>query len=302
MNPSTSVLAIATCAGISSYLLAALFGLWHEWQQARAQRRFRADSRTPPAATIDALYRRLRARNIARLAAIGATATTFVAGAVLTPGPLLLATPIEKIGTIAMVLLTAALLTLVIRDARRTAQLGIASAARHAVTHALLRVGADHLRLHHDVPVDSEHWVDHVMLNVNGVFAVHVITPPGGRTTQATVTNDCINFSGQARPVHLADVRQRSAALQHAISKPLGRVIPVRSVIVVAGCQVLAKNDEQLLIVSESDLVMIQGWRCARAALMTEDVHAIDGHLISIATPRRTLPAILGNALLSASV
>ncbi|MEO0573877.1 MAG: hypothetical protein AAF004_00345 [Pseudomonadota bacterium] len=301
MDPSATALAAATLSGACCYVIAVGLTRWHGWQQARANRQFETYTRTPPAATIDSLRRGLEARNIAKLTALGAMTAAFTACVWLSAQPLTFSTLASGAGGVALTLLVSATLTLVIRDARRTSHLAFASAARHAVAHGLTRVGAEHAIVHHDVAVDRNYWVDHVMLNVNGAFAIHVISPANRKTVDATLHNDAIVFDGHEQTVALDTVRQRTAALQHRISKPLGRIIPVRSVVVVAGCRVQGKSDDQLLVVSERDLVMIQGWRSASAALMSEDIDAIDHQLAGATATPRTLPAVLNNGLLSAN-
>lgn len=148
---------------------------------------------------------------------------------------------------------------------------------QRGIAARLSAIAGDHYRLFHDVHVsDSEsRRVDHVLIGVQGAFAIIFVTTPK-RATTASIRDQHI-VAGDQR-IDLEPLASTIKRLQHALSKPLGRMIRLRPVI----CTDLAVKPgehDNMLITGTSDIVMLQGWRTAEDALMREDFERLAADL-----------------------
>lgn len=149
----------------------------------------------------------------------------------------------------------------------------------HFVTAERLRgVCGDRGHVFHDVPLsaDPNDRVDHLLVGVQGLYAVQVVddAPRSGGT--ASVDGDALRFDrGGNRDVDLGPYAERVRRLQHQMSKELGRMITLRSIVAVPGWQVQGDADGKQLVVHHRNIVMLRGWRDAREFLMDEDAETL---------------------------
>lgn len=130
--------------------------------------------------------------------------------------------------------------------------------------------------LFHCVPVGDER-IDHVVLGTNGLYAVHVIDrpPTGERTAGLEAGSVVFGPEGGARHA-LKEWRGVVARLTRELEAGLGRALTVRSVIVVPGWEVSAAEERDTLLVNQSGLTMMTGWRDQRAFLLDEEVAELE--------------------------
>lgn len=130
--------------------------------------------------------------------------------------------------------------------------------------------------LFHSVPVDHTR-IDHVVLGPNGVYAVYVVDRPVGKENSARLVGGHIVFGGDQGERHpLADWRRVVARLARELEAELGHALTVRSVIVVPGWEVAAAEEGDILLVNQTGLTMMTGWRDQRAFLLDEEVQSLE--------------------------
>lgn len=160
---------------------------------------------------------------------------------------------------------------------------------RRRVAQALEAIGGERDRLFHDVADGAGAAIDHVLVGNQGAFAIVVVDVAAPRGEGVLRRNGArLQLGDTHRYIDEATIRRRLATLQHELSKPFGRVLSLRGVLCVPGWRIDDNRGEGLLVVGVSDVVMLQGWRTAQDALMTEDAVALHGLL---AERERGLPA-----------
>jgi hypothetical protein len=128
--------------------------------------------------------------------------------------------------------------------------------------------------LFHSVPAGGD-CIDHVVLGPNGVYAVHVLDEPLRGDRRARLENGSVVFGdGDRRP--LAGWRHRVANLARELESGLGHALKIRSVIVVPDREVAAAEEGDVLLVNQSGLTMMTGWRDQRAFLLDEEVACLE--------------------------
>jgi len=132
--------------------------------------------------------------------------------------------------------------------------------------------------LFHSVPVGNER-IDHVVLGTNGIYAVHVIDRPVDGDPAARLERGSVVFGADEERHALAGWRRLVAQLARELEPALGRALTVRSVVVVPGREVSAAEEADTLLVNQSGLTMMTGWRDQRAFLLDEEVAALERRL-----------------------
>lgn len=159
------------------------------------------------------------------------------------------------------------------RQAARSLDAHIATAQR------LEYVAARGNYLFHCVPV-GDAYIDHVVLGTNGLCAVHVIDrPPSGDRTARLEAGGVVFGTGEGERHPLKNWRGVVAGLTRELEAGLGRALTVRSVIVVPGWEVSAAEERDTLLVNQSGLTMMTGWRDQRAFLLDEEVADLERFL-----------------------
>lgn len=158
-------------------------------------------------------------------------------------------------------------------------------ALKHRIVHLrriaeqLSRVSGDHYRIFHDVLTGEakNQRVDHVLIGVQGAFAITTLTVRNPEEGSVLLEGSTL-ILGETT-YNLAQLREPIRRLQHAISKPLGRMIRLRSVIAIPGWTSSVSEFDDILIVGNQDLVMLQGWRNSQDSLLTEDARRLQDDL-----------------------
>jgi hypothetical protein len=85
--------------------------------------------------------------------------------------------------------------------------------------------------------------------------------------------------TGEGERHPLKNWRGVVAGLTRELEAGLGRALTVRSVIVVPGWEVSAAEERDTLLVNQSGLTMMTGWRDQRAFLLDEEVADLERFL-----------------------
>ncbi len=127
--------------------------------------------------------------------------------------------------------------------------------------------------------------IDHVVLGPNGIYAVHVLDEPVRGDRRARLEDGSVVFGdGERHP--LAGWRQLVTRLARDLESVLGHALTIRSVIVVADREVTAAENGDVLLVNQSGLTMMAGWRDQRAFLLDEEVACLERALSERVSPR----------------
>ncbi|MEL6869893.1 MAG: NERD domain-containing protein [Pseudomonadota bacterium] len=278
---------IALAAAILSGLLTLLARKRAAWRRRRLTALFDAPQTNTAGGIFNRRQQQLHDRAAATATALVAILATLTGALVVGANVAQSEPPTLRVLAIAVALaaVTAALAMIWLRSRKRARALERSAVARHIVAQYLGRLDIGCQRVHHDIVIDDANAIDHVVVGRRGLFAMYTITPDNPRRRHIDIDNHTLQFAGSTQTVSLAAIRRHSARFQHCISKPLGRVIPVRSVIVVVGCDINGADTTfvDLMIVKPGDVVMLAGWRDAKAELMDDDVIAIDRQLFALA-------------------
>ena len=168
---------------------------------------------------------------------------------------------------------------------------------RRRVAQALEAIGGERDRLFHDVNDGTGTAIDHVLVGNQGAFAIVVADVSKSRGDGLLRREGRrLRLGDELRYIDEGAVQRHIATLQHVLSKPFGRVLGLRGVLCVPGWRVDDNRGDALLVVGVSDVVMLQGWRTARDALMNEDAQALHALLAERETelpaPRQGAAAI----------
>jgi len=156
---------------------------------------------------------------------------------------------------------------------RTRRRLGRQRDAITAIGHACQRLDNNRNQVFHDVDCNGAS-IDHVLVGLHGIYAVHVLTDIATRRNAASIDGDVIEFAnGQSLSVQaLGECSNRFA---HQLRKETGSPVHVRTVIAIPGCEIDTQNSEDFLLVNERNLAMLTGWKDERDHLLNEDVDAI---------------------------
>ncbi len=146
--------------------------------------------------------------------------------------------------------------------------------AHVATGQRLEHVAARGNYLFHCVPTGDDH-VDHIVLGTNGLYAIRVIVRRPVDGGLARLARGSIDFGDGVEPVSLADWQATLRRLTAELRERLGHSVRVMSVIVVPGWDVEGGEQGQHLLVNESNLTMLTGWRDQDAYLMNEELQLL---------------------------
>lgn len=151
--------------------------------------------------------------------------------------------------------------------------------ANIAVGHQLQRVVSGHGRVYHDIPT-SAGVIDHVIVGQNGIYAVNVIARRRVREGKVRLRENQLLFTPSGAALSIVDIKAKTTRLERDFGNLLRHAVRVRSVIAVPGWQV-AGQSEGHLVVNESNLPMLSGWKDQADYLMNEDVDVLQNQLTS---------------------
>ncbi|MDZ7643906.1 MAG: hypothetical protein U5K76_06605 [Woeseiaceae bacterium] len=139
------------------------------------------------------------------------------------------------------------------------------------VGHALQRLSANHNRTFHDVPCSSG-VMDHVVVGLHGIYAVHVIARRPRRNGIATLEDDAVVLGNEQDRYPVDGVRKVAARLARECGKVVRHDVHIRLVVTVPGWEIRAQTSDDILLTNERNLTMLTGWKDQRDYLMDDDV------------------------------
>ncbi|MEM7611591.1 MAG: nuclease-related domain-containing protein [Pseudomonadota bacterium] len=147
-------------------------------------------------------------------------------------------------------------------------------AGRRVAQH-LRGINGEYNRVFHDVTLTDKTWIDHVLVGVQGLYAIVVIAEPTRKNQALQRRGELLKFGTKGPYVDLGIARERARQLQHTLSKSLGKMVRLRLVVSIPDWRCESDAHDDILLVGASDVVMLQGWRDASDALMTDEALAI---------------------------
>jgi hypothetical protein len=152
--------------------------------------------------------------------------------------------------------------------------------ANIAIGHQLQQLSAGATRVYHDVET-SAGVVDHVIVSQNGVYAVNVVARRHHKAASARLVENSLQFSNSQSEVSIVDLVAKSKRLQKEFRQLLGHKVRVRSVIALPGWEIGEQNSRDHLLVNESNIAMLSGWKDNSDHLMNEDAELLHQELRS---------------------
>lgn len=146
--------------------------------------------------------------------------------------------------------------------------------ANIAVGHGLQQLSANQNRVFHDVSCAAGP-IDHVIVGLHGVYAVFVVARKPRKDRRVRLNGDRLSFAPGNVVISLADCGKKSDRLGRECSKQANHEIRVRPVIAVPGWDVDSQSSSAYLVVNESNLSMMRGWKDSSDYLLNEDVDVI---------------------------
>ncbi len=146
--------------------------------------------------------------------------------------------------------------------------------ANIAVGHQLQQHATGIGHVFHDVGT-SAGVVDHVVVGQAGVYAVHVFAKRPAAGGAVVVEQSRLAFLPSGKSVSLVSTRAKNVRLEKQFSALVGQRVRVRSVLAVPGWQIQGQPDDEYLVVNETSLPMLRGWKDAEDYLMNEDVETL---------------------------
>ncbi|MEN7343812.1 MAG: hypothetical protein AAAFM81_12755 [Pseudomonadota bacterium] len=187
--------------------------------------------------------------------------------------------PVSILATAIVVLITLAVMSF--RDIRRIRHLESHIRQQRYIALQLSSIAGDHYRMFHDVRAQDEgDRIDHVLIGVQGAFAI--VSIQGKRGAESARLQNHRLIAGDMT-IDLAPKLKDVKRLQHALSKPLGRMIRLRPVIC-TNLPVKTGEYDGVLVTGLRDIVMLQGWRNAEDAFLREDFEELVKNLVERAS------------------
>lgn len=153
-----------------------------------------------------------------------------------------------------------------------------------AVGHGLERLSSEHGRVFHDVET-SDGGIDHVLVGMRGVYAIHVIAKKAHKNASVSASNGKLTFADDDDVISVASMRRKNQALGKKLSALCDTRINVRLVVGMPGWIVDRQGDQSLLIVNERTLPMIKGWRDTQEFLLNDVVDTIAASIEDMSRP-----------------
>ena len=155
--------------------------------------------------------------------------------------------------------------------------------ANIAIGHQLQRIADGFGRVYHDVETDAG-IIDHVVVGTSGVYAVNVFARRPAKDGYVILKNSSLHFHPSDDSESVVATGKCTAALEREFRRLLDHRVRVRSVIAVPGWEVHEQSSEEHLIVNDSSLPMLRGWKDQADYLLNEDVDAMHKMLTSVTT------------------
>lgn len=152
--------------------------------------------------------------------------------------------------------------------------------ANIAIGHQLQQVFVDGARVFHDVETTAG-VVDHVIVGQKGLYAINVVARRSSNRANARLCENRIEYSNSKAGHSVVDISAKTTRLQKEFRDLLGHKVRVRSVIAVPGWDIEEQSSDNHLLVNESTIAMISGWKDNSDYLMNEDVTALQADLVS---------------------
>lgn len=150
--------------------------------------------------------------------------------------------------------------------------------ANIAIGHQLQKTAAGFGRVFHDVQT-ANGIVDHVVVGQSGIYAINVFACRAAKNGAVLINGNDLQLLPGDKDISIVDTIAKTVRLEKELSALLDHRIKVRSVIAVPGWQVNGQDSEEHLVVNESNLPMLLGWKDQSEYLMNEDVDAIHAQL-----------------------
>ena len=150
--------------------------------------------------------------------------------------------------------------------------------ANIAVGHQLQRIAAGFGRVYHDVQT-ANGVVDHVIVGQSGIYAVNVFACRAPKNGSVAIKDNDLQLLPSDRDISIVDAAAKTSRLERELGSLVDHKIRVRSVIAVPGWQIDGQSSEEHLVVNESNLPMLLGWKDQADYMMNEDVDAIHEQL-----------------------
>lgn len=151
--------------------------------------------------------------------------------------------------------------------------------ANVAVGHQLQCLISGYGRVYHDIPT-SAGVIDHVIVGQSGIYAVNVIARRRARKGKVRLRENHLLFIPSGAKLSIVDIKAKTTRLERDFGNLLGHAVRVRSVIAVPGWQITGQSEGHL-VVNESTLPMLSGWKDQADYLLNEDVDVLQNRLTS---------------------
>ena len=146
--------------------------------------------------------------------------------------------------------------------------------ANIAIGHQLQRIAATHGRAYHDIP-SSAGVVDHVLIGQSGVYAINVVAKRHIREGSAWLDGNNLYFSNSDKPTSIVDLVAATRRIEKEFRQLTNKKVKVRSVIAVPGWEIKEQSGNDNLLVNETTLPILSGWKDPDDLLMNEDFDAL---------------------------
>lgn len=150
--------------------------------------------------------------------------------------------------------------------------------ANIAIGHQLQRIAAGFGRVYHDVQT-ANGVVDHVIVGQGGIYAINVFACRAPKNGRVAIKDNDLQLLPGDRDISIVETVSKTSRLERELSSLVHHNIRIRSVIAVPGWQVDGQSSEDHLVVNESNLPMLLGWKDKADYMMNEDVDAVHEQL-----------------------
>ncbi|MEL7310891.1 MAG: hypothetical protein AAFN07_05230 [Pseudomonadota bacterium] len=281
--PPETAPAVALALSALVFVLAWLGATLACWRSDRQRRHLPAQA----GASASAFARLLAGQRRAALLALTVAVTAGVTAIVAVGLPMLdRVLDIQSAALIGLVAVSALSLTVVVRRWPREGKAMNDALTRKSVGARLDSMCLHGQRLFHDVIPGNGGSIPHVLTTTSGIYAIYTIAHRFNATGAILQDRDTAVLPASNAVVDLRAVRSRSAQLQHWLKKTDGVQCRVRSVVTLDKWPADNATPADILIVNPSDVVMLQGWRDSREALMDDELGRIRATLSAAAAPR----------------
>lgn len=150
--------------------------------------------------------------------------------------------------------------------------------ANIAVGHQLQLISTEATRVFHDVKT-SAGAIDHVVVGPTGIYAVNVVARRARSGDNVRLSGNCLTFSRSHVNRPITDLETRTTCLAEEFETLLGYKVRVRSVIAVPGWNITEQTNQNHLLVNETTIAILTGWKDNADLLMHDDVERLHEEL-----------------------